>query len=121
MPYPPSLNSLYGIRKGGKGIYMSKKGHKYKEEVYYLLFNNRPEKPFDSYHICQYIYTLNLSHRRDADNLQKILFDSLVFSKILLDDSMKYNKSCYTQYMGNSTNPYIDIIVSTSPLFAPIF
>lgn len=84
LPYPVncSINHLYNRTKNG--CFVNKTAKKYKDNVYYLLHNF---KKFGSQNVqLEIIIHPPDKRKRDLDNILKIVFDSLEFSKIIEND-----------------------------------
>ena len=84
LPYPPSTNRLY--RRVGPRTLISREGRRYRERVCAILARLE---------LGCYLGRLRLEieayppdhRRRDADNLQKCLLDSLQHGGLYVDDS----------------------------------
>ena len=85
LPWPPSVNTYY--RKVGNKILISKKGREYKAAVKIICVELGVNKKLTSklklYARC---YPPDL-RRRDLDNLNKALLDSLEKAGVYCDDS----------------------------------
>src|SRR5262245_4389987 len=84
LPFPPSLNHYY--RHVGRFTIISKRGRVYRENVVALL-RRRGLKPLSGpLDLVLELYPPD-RRRRDADNFQKCLVDSLQHAGVFHDDS----------------------------------
>lgn len=80
IPTPPSVNDLYGRRKGG-GVYLKPKYRAWKTEAGWAVQMQRPGKMFGPYTVLLAVPMLG-----DADNRCKATLDLLVSLGITDDD-----------------------------------
>lgn len=89
LPYPPSVNHIWGERPGpGRRRYLKPEGRAYHEAVKERTRGIKDHKragPVTVY--CDFYPPDN--RRRDSHNGLKILLDSLVLADVLSDDSDK--------------------------------
>lgn len=85
LPYPPSLNHYY--RHFRSRVLISAKGRAYRENVISRVASDGIQKFSDKVTVVIDAYPPD-NRRRDADNLEKCLFDSLVAGGVLTDDSL---------------------------------
>lgn len=89
LPYPPSVNQLYKTNPRTGRVYLSKAGKDYKKAVKMAI--KWKDKPIDKpIKLKMYKYVPD-RRKRDSDNLNKILWDSLTFSGLIKDDSLIYD------------------------------
>jgi crossover junction endodeoxyribonuclease RusA len=76
LPFPPSMNSLW--RSVGKRWYMTKRGSDYRRDVQ-LILREKKIKSFgcEQFLAVEFYFTPPDMRRRDLDNLQKAILDSL--------------------------------------------
>lgn len=84
LPYPPSVNHLY--RHPGPRTLISREGRRYREAVCALLAAARVARFEGPLHIEIELYPPD-RRRRDVDNAQKALLDSLQHGGLYRDDS----------------------------------
>lgn len=91
LPFPPSVNQLYGYNSSTHSIYLKPIGKNYKTAASFLIAKQmkeqravRIEKP------CSIIVHFSPPDKRfhDIDNLYKILFDTLTYAGAWKDDSL---------------------------------
>lgn len=81
LPYPPTVNHYYGRR--GTITFIKTKGRKYRDEVYYKLMSTKLLEGKLKLHIDVYPPD---KRKRDLDNINKCLLDSLQYAGIIKDD-----------------------------------
>lgn len=85
LPWPNSLNDMYGYFKGR--VVLKKKGKDYKEKVFRIVFSKGCDYQID----VPIVVNINLhppTHRAyDIDNFNKVLFDALTNAGVWKDDS----------------------------------
>lgn len=84
LPYPPSVNHIYARTKRG-GVMLNPKAKAYREEVIYTIGKSHTT-------LCGEIKVkvdvfMPDKRKRDLDNTQKAIFDSLTHAGIWKDDS----------------------------------
>lgn len=89
LPWPPSVNTYWRHPSSGPlaGRHLiSEVGRSYRQEVWHATVNHR--EMID----CRIGMKIEAfppdKRRRDLDNILKSLLDSLVFSKVIVDDSL---------------------------------
>lgn len=82
LPYPPTINHYYGRTKHGS-LYINQKGKSYRAAVQYNMRKVRPIEGKIKLHVDVFPPD---KRRRDMDNLNKCLLDSLQSSGIIKDD-----------------------------------
>lgn len=87
LPFPPSMNAYW--RSPGKGAKISAKGRSYRTDAIFSVWEQlkRVPKPIThevDIHLILYPPT---RAKRDLDNFQKALFDSLTHAGVWADDS----------------------------------
>ena len=92
LPFPPSVNSYYRAPNKGaaQGRYLiSQRGRQYRNEVKVAVVEQlrRLPTPITSDVRVDILVSRPDKRKRDLDNLQKALFDSLTFSRVWKDDS----------------------------------
>lgn len=116
LPWPPSVNHLY--MRTLRGVFLTQKAKQYYDnaEMLLRLNPNRPKAP-----ICEDVQIEFKAYppdrrKRDQDNLEKVLNDSLVKGGILEDDSLirrkiieffRYNKEYKTRGVDIIITPYV--------------
>ena len=98
LPFPPSLNQLYGINSKTKQWYLKPAGKKYKENVSIIIIYQMKANHFSTIKgSCSVIVHFSPPDKRthDEDNLYKILFDTLTYAGAWEDDrQVKEKYSC---------------------------
>ena len=85
LPWPPSWNHIYGIGKGK--VYKKKAAHEFAVEVRLAIAKKRGWEGFGSSRVEVDIQAYPPDRRkRDLDNIQKILLDSLQSAGIYKED-----------------------------------
>ncbi|QLB18683.1 RusA family crossover junction endodeoxyribonuclease [Mannheimia granulomatis] len=97
LPYPPSVNN-YWQRVGRNKMAVSPRGKSYQWATF-LAVQNKPKFGGQVEIECDVYFPDNRD--RDLDNLGKCILDSLVYSKIIVDDSRKYVKKLTFEDKGN--------------------
>ncbi len=84
LPYPPSINHYY-IHASRCNV-IGKKGIAYRNKVYYAVKAKRLSEPLT----CRLSVTINAimpdERKRDLDNIQKAVLDSLQNAGVYVDD-----------------------------------
>lgn len=83
LPYPPSLNSYYRTFRGR--VLISKKGREYRKSVLRIIGLSGTGLA-ERLSVIVYAYMPD-NRRRDLDNTQKAILDSLTHAGVWLDDS----------------------------------
>lgn len=111
-PFPPSIDSAYGQRKGHQRYY-SKRAKEWLAKCP-KLFPSMIDYPV---HIAYSIYFPD-KRVRDCSNYTKLIEDFLVKSKVLLDDNWKIVESFTVAKNGiDKANPRIEVeIVPIFPI-----
>ena len=86
LPYPPSVNRLHGLRKGGRGKYLLPEVLAWRRDAGWLLKQQRPGKIPGPYRF-KLLARRPDNRRRDADNLIKETLDLCVSLGVVPDDS----------------------------------
>jgi len=87
LPFPPSVNCYW--RSPGKGAKISERGRTYRVNAIaavYEQLRRRPQAITHEIDIQVVLYPPNRA-KRDLDNFQKALFDSLTHAGVWTDDS----------------------------------
>lgn len=85
LPYPPSVNNYWGFSQSRR--YLTAKARAFKDEVHYKVIQSRYPSFGKSYiRVGVELYPPD-RRKRDIDNPLKPLFDSLVASGLIEDDS----------------------------------
>lgn len=97
LPYPPSVNH-YWQRVGRNKMAVSPRGKTYQWQVFIVSqglkkFGGQVEIELDVY--------FPDNRNRDLDNLGKCILDSLVQSRVIVDDSRQYVKKITMEDKGN--------------------
>ena len=108
VPFPPSTNSLFANRKGGRR----------KTDTYLLWLANAEEmllRQHRNYHTGKVAVNIFVkkpdNRRRDLDNLAKSVLDFLVKQSIIVDDSkIMILHMAWSENMGNDAYVIIDDI-----------
>lgn len=84
LPWPPTLNTYWRHARGRH--YISAKGTKYREDIINLIQQQNLDINTTSRLKFNIIANQPDKRRRDLDNLQKAVFDSLVHAGFMADD-----------------------------------
>lgn len=84
LPYPPSLNSLYLVNAGGRGVRKSRAGKDYTKAVQLMCLRQPMTDGIVSVEVDVFPPD---RRKRDLDNLLKILLDALTDAALIEDDS----------------------------------
>ena len=109
LPWPPSVNSYY--RHVGRRVLISRKGREYRRDICAII---------SSLHIKTFVGDLEMivdayppdNRRRDLDNIQKSLWDSLQHAGVYKDDSQIKDFACH---MREPFRPCGKVIVRVKP------
>lgn len=86
LPFPPSINSMFPSGKQGRR-YLSKRGKAYRQEVYALTLEQHGIfKPLTGPVKASVELLPPDKRKRDIDNYNKALFDSLAHANVFMDD-----------------------------------
>jgi crossover junction endodeoxyribonuclease RusA len=85
LPWPPSVNHYW--RHVGPRVLISAKGREYQQTIAGIVLTNGQKLTPGRYAVTIWAYPPD-HRRRDLDNLQKCLLDSLVKSGVIEDDEM---------------------------------
>ena len=113
LPWPPSVNHYY--RHVGPRVLISREGRKYRKRICALLDISNPPALAGGIEVSIDAFPPDL-RRRDLDNLQKSLFDSLQYAGVFKDDSQIHKFTITRQAV---CRPNGKIIVALSPLEGP--
>lgn len=87
VPYPPSLNQIYGRSRVGK-VYLKKVARDYREHIYYLFLQKKLVEAFSHQRLHIDIHQVPCDARlRDNDNILKCFYDSLQYSTLIKNDN----------------------------------
>ena len=87
LPYPPSVNDYYGRNRNH--VYLKSKGKDYQDEVRREVIEQKGDVMLDcNVKISIEVTFPKLKRKRDLDNLLKCTFDSLVYARVIEDDSL---------------------------------
>ena len=87
MPFPPSVNKMFPTGKNGRR-FLSERGKAYRQEVYALTLEQHGIfKPFTGPLKATVELVPPDRRKRDIDNFNKALFDSLKHANVYMDDS----------------------------------
>ena len=122
LPLPPSVNEYLGYRvvyMNGRAIsqpFETKKAKEYKHYVKAIVNRELKNQNWsctnkDNYIDIEMIYYLN-KKRKDSHNLEKVLFDSLMFAGLYPDDDILIPKT--NNIYIDKYNPRIEVILSIS-------
>lgn len=85
LPWPPSVNQMYRMFRNR--LIISKQGREYKKAVAeQILIQNAANELKGALKVSITAYRPD-NRKRDLDNLQKGIFDSLTYAKVWEDDS----------------------------------
>lgn len=105
LPYPPTVNHYYSRTRQGR-VYLSKRAQEYRAAVSWQLVQ---EKMLTG-RIKLHIDVFPPDHRkRDLDNINKCLLDTLEHAKLIENDSMIYELSMKKHEPVNLGKVIIDI------------
>lgn len=86
LPFPPTVNDYY--IKHSRGIYISAKGKMFRELVSEAVNEQLPGIHIDTPMLLEVVLYMPDARRRDIDNYQKALLDSLTICGLWADDSL---------------------------------
>ena len=84
LPYPPTVNNYYV--KTARGIFISQKGRKYRDDLHEATHQQIGEPQLDGRLSVQIILHPPDKRKRDLDNVGKSLLDALTKAKVWEDD-----------------------------------
>ncbi len=87
LPFPPTVNNYYV--KTQRGVFISHKGRKYRDEVMQAVAEQIGEMaPIDERMLVEIILFPPDKRRRDVDNYNKAMLDAITQTGFWLDDSL---------------------------------
>lgn len=86
LPFPPTNNNYYV--KTGRGVYISHKGRKFRDEVAEAVIEQLPGVHIDDRILVETVYFMPDKRRRDIANYSKALHDALTLSGLWEDDEL---------------------------------
>ncbi|WP_438980215.1 RusA family crossover junction endodeoxyribonuclease [Polynucleobacter sp.] len=86
LPFPPTVNDYY--TKTARGVYISTKGRIFRELVSEAVNEQLPGVHIDVPMLLEVVLYMPDARRRDIDNYQKALLDSLTICGLWADDSL---------------------------------
>lgn len=86
LPFPPSNNNYYVKTK--RGVFISQKGKKYREELSQQLAEQLPGVFIDERIMLETIYFMPDNRTRDVANYSKALHDAITEHGLWEDDSL---------------------------------
>ena len=110
LPLPPSINRIYKIRYGGRGIYKDKKAKDWEEEAGWELKRQWKKPPYKSQVYLGIVYFMKVDS--DIGNRDKILEDRLQ-GFLYINDKQIWHKNVKKEI--DKKNPRVEIEVH--PLF----
>ena len=114
VPLPPSVNHIYLKSKNG-GMYLNEKGAKYKELVSFCIKKEALKQKWEKALKEEYCYLDAVVYMdkkaRDADNLYKLIQDSITMSgAVWEDDTYALNRT--QRIYIDKNNPRVEITIS---------
>ena len=104
LPFPVSVNALYGVFRGRK--LLSKKGRLYKERVSTILGADR--EPFSGDIICHYNFYRGDKRKYDISNYVKSVEDCITEANFWHDDSQLV-EIVLTKMAVDRDNPRVEV------------
>lgn len=89
LPFPPSVNNMYGHNK--QSIYSKSHIKEYKEKVKVIIQKYMREKGLEKITYPMIFRAVAYepdNRRRDEDNLKKALYDAITYGRLWKDDSL---------------------------------
>lgn len=86
LPFPPTNNNYYV--KTGRGVYISHKGRKFRDEVADAIQEQMPGVNLDSRLLIETVYFPPDRRRRDIANYSKALHDAITEAGLWADDEL---------------------------------
>jgi crossover junction endodeoxyribonuclease RusA len=86
LPFPPTVNNYYVKTK--RGVFISQKGRKYRDEVLKAVLEQAGGDTIDSNMLVEVILFPPDKRKRDVDNYNKALLDALTQAELWEDDSL---------------------------------
>jgi crossover junction endodeoxyribonuclease RusA len=86
LPFPPSNNNYY--MKTQRGVYISEKGRKFRDEVAEAISQQLPGEFIDDRMLLETIYFMPDKRKRDVANYSKALHDAITVAGLWEDDSL---------------------------------
>jgi len=96
LPFPPSVNSAYGVNKKGRRFKSAKV--KAWEVVARTALNMQNVQPASGRVLLEYSLDTPDNYNRDAANYEKYLTDLLVSHGVLKDDSARHVRGIFTYW-----------------------
>jgi len=91
LPYPPTINHYYGQARSGRR-FIKERGKEYREITRSKFIDKYPDHKIWEGKVSIRIYVYPPDKRkRDLDNLNKCLWDSLEYADVFKDDSQIYH------------------------------
>jgi crossover junction endodeoxyribonuclease RusA len=94
LPYPPSVNQLYGVDPKTKRRYLTQKGKDFKRLAWYRIMTQKRAAGLEKGIIFDAVQRVDLNffppdfRKRDVDNLIKITLDVCTENEIWKDDRL---------------------------------
>ena len=85
LPYPPTINHYY-IHSSKRNV-IGKKGVAYRNDVYYAVRGKKPAEALTTRLSLTITAIMPDKRKRDLDNIQKAVLDSLQNAGVYVDDS----------------------------------
>jgi crossover junction endodeoxyribonuclease RusA len=98
LPFPPSVNNMYGYSK--KSVYSKSHIKEYKNKVKVVIQKYMRDKSLARLNyplIFRAVAYEPDNRRRDEDNLKKALYDAITYSKLWVDDSLVRESHFYME------------------------
>ena len=86
LPFPPTVNNYYV--KTQRGVFISQKGRKYRDEVLQAVLEQVSGETIDKQMLVEVILFPPDKRRRDVDNYNKALLDALTTAELWEDDCL---------------------------------
>lgn len=102
---PPSVNQIYRIAKWGR-MFMTKEGKAWKEQSAWII--KQALKPMKKISVTVRIYFRDL-RRRDLDNMEKLIADSITMSGIIKDDNWQILNEWHVSGALDKDDPRIEL------------
>ena len=116
LPWPPSVNHSYRYSTKTKSVYKTKKVKKYQLDAcasikQQMSVQNYINVPISTPVHISMMCTVPDRRRRDEDNIQKAINDTLVMSNILSDDSLIDEKFIRIERKNPIPGGCVDIVI----------
>lgn len=115
LPWPPSINKLYGNRTPKKGIggygfrYMTKEGKKYVRDALILIYSQVKKPHINGKVSVKRVLCIPDRRKRDTGNLLKMLDDVLVKAGLIEDDDLIWH--CESDKIEPEKPGYVEILI----------